>query len=293
MKKRAFLLIAVLAMTGTLCACERQSTGVMKTTGGKEQTVSEKEKVIDNNVEQIVGNANENSEPESVKSNKESAEIELTNILDEINTDIQPGTAGTYMNAVRVASHLLNWGVGTSMGTEEIKSQVLAWLSEKGNDEQVAFSQKLSNVYNAYQELLGLDDEELLVSAGGDMTGYPWSDSPVETIEAIIDVVQLPENEENIVEDQPTEEVDSDADDNENQEDFSEEIEEENPESSLENEDYPGEDVVEIINLQGETTTVYKLVDGRYMDRTNTVYIYDGKDTWTDTNGVEWNREVK
>ena len=293
MKKRAFLLIAVLTMAGTLCACERQSTGVMKTTGDKEQTVSEKEKVIDNNVEQIVGNANENSEPESVKSNKESAEIELTNILDEINTDIQPGTAGTYMNSVRVASHLLNWGVGTSMGTEEIKSQVLAWLSEKGNDEQVAFSQKLSNVYNAYQELLGSDDEELLVSAGGDMTGYPWSDSPVENIEAIIDVVQLPENEENIVEDQPTEEVDSDADDNENQEDFSEEIKEENPESSLENEDYPGEDVVEIINLQGETTTVYKLVDGRYMDRTNTVYIYDGKDTWTDTNGVEWNQEVK
>lgn len=94
MKKRVFLLIAVLAMAGTLCACERQSTGVMKTTGGKEQTVSEKEKVIDNNVEQIVGNANENIEPEPVRTNKESAEIELTNILDEINTDIQPGMSG-------------------------------------------------------------------------------------------------------------------------------------------------------------------------------------------------------
>ena len=103
---------------------------------------------------------------------------------------------------------------------------------------------------------------------------------------------KVPENEENIVEDQPTEAVDSDADDNENQEDFSEEIEDEDTESSLENEDYPGEDVVEIINLRGETTTVYKLVDGRYMDCTNTVYIYDGKDTWTDTNGVEWNQEV-
>ena len=125
------------------------------------------------------------------------------------------------------------------------------------------------------------------------MSGYPQSDSPVETIEAIIDVVQLPENEENIVEDQPTEAVDSDADDNENQEDFSEAIEDEDTESSLENEDYPGEDVVEIINLQGETTAVYKLVDGRYMDCTNTVYIYDGKDTQTDTNGVEWNLEVK
>ena len=84
------------------------------------------------------------------------------------------------------------------------------------------------------------------------LKGYPRSDSPVETIETIIDVVQLPENE-----------------------------------------DYPGEDVVEIINMQGEITTVYKLVDGRYMDCTNTVYIYDGKDTWTDTNGVEWNQEVK
>ena len=84
------------------------------------------------------------------------------------------------------------------------------------------------------------------------LKGDPWSDSPVETIETIIDVVQLPENE-----------------------------------------DYPGEDVVEIINMQRETTTVYKLVDGRYMNRTNTVYIYDGKDTWTDTNGVEWNQEVK
>ena len=41
--ERAFLLIAVLVMAGTLCACERQSTGVMKTTGGKEQTVSEKD----------------------------------------------------------------------------------------------------------------------------------------------------------------------------------------------------------------------------------------------------------
>ena len=28
------------------------------------------------------------------------------------------------------------------------------------------------------------------------------------------------------------------------------------------------------------------------MNPTNTVYIYDGKDTWTDTNGVEWNQEV-
>ena len=52
-------------------------------------------------------------------------------------------------------------------------------------------------------------------------------------------------------------------------------------------------DVEELVNQRGDETTVYLLADGRYMDRINAVYIYDGKDTWTDTNGVEWNQEVK
>ena len=55
----------------------------------------------------------------------------------------------------------------------------------------------------------------------------------------------------------------------------------------------PGEDVVELVNLRGDETTVYKLDDGRYMDRTSTVFIFDGVDTWTDENGVEWNKTVR
>ena len=41
-------------------------------------------------------------------------------------------------------------------------------------------------------------------------------------------------------------------------------------------------DVEELVNQRGDETTVYLLADGRYMDRINAVYIYDGKDTWTD-----------
>ena len=80
--------------------------------------------------------------------------------------------------------------------------------------------------------------------------------------------------------------------DDEIQVDYLEKTEEENSESSSENEDYPGEDVVEIVNLKGETTTVYKLADGRYMDRIERIFIFDGVDTWTDINGVEWNQAV-
>lgn len=80
--------------------------------------------------------------------------------------------------------------------------------------------------------------------------------------------------------------------DDEIQLDYLEKTEEENSESSSENEDYPGEDVVEIVNLKGETTTVYKLADGRYMDRIERIFIFDGVDTWTDINGAEWNQAV-
>lgn len=52
-------------------------------------------------------------------------------------------------------------------------------------------------------------------------------------------------------------------------------------------------DVAELVNLSGDETTVYLLADGRYMDRINAIYMFDGKDTWTDEAGVEWNEVVK
>ena len=172
---------------------------------------------------------------------------EFRDILDEIDTDIQPGTAGNGMNSIKTATHLFNWGVGTSMTTDEVKKETVSWLSDKGNSEQVEFSNKLASVYDAYQELLD-------------------SDAPVETIEAIVEVVQLPEEQ-------------TMNDSNSSTEKF-------------ENKDnWP--DVEELVNQRGDETTVYLLADGRYMDRINAVYIYDGKDTWTDEAGVEWNKAVK
>ena len=291
MKILSFTLIAVWGVA--LCACGSETTGSMTITEtGTEQTVEQNIGTEQTNSEE--SNTEKQSTVETSKSQqtKKESYVELDNVLDEINTEINPGTAGSGMNSIKVAARLLNWGVGTSMTTDEIKKETISWLSVMGNSDQVEFSSKLALVYKSYNKLLGPDAEQLLESAGCDDAAYPWSDSPVETIEAIIDVVQLPENGENMVENQPTEEDNLTTDDDESQEDFSEEIEEGNQESSLENEDYSGEDVVEIINLQGETTTVYKLADGRYMDRIERIFIFDGVDTWTDTNGVEWNQAV-
>ena len=191
---------------------------------------------------------------------------EFRDVLDEINTDIQLGTTGNGLISVKVAAHLLDWGVETSMTTDEVKKETVSWLSDKGNSEQVEFSNKLASVYDAYQKLLGSDAKELLEQAGCDDAAYSWSDAPVETIEAIVEVVQLPEEQ-------------TMDDSNSSTEKF-------------ENKDnWP--DVEELVNRRGDETTVYLLADGRYMDRINAVYIYDGKDTWTDEAGVEWNKAVK
>ena len=52
---------------------------------------------------------------------------------------------------------------------------------------------------------------------------------------------------------------------------------------------YPGADVVELVNLRGDTTTVYKLADGTYMVRIERRFTYNGTDTWIDEDGGEWN----
>ena len=51
------------------------------------------------------------------------------------------------------------------------------------------------------------------------------------------------------------------------------------------------EDVVELVNQAGDTTTVYKLADGRYLDRMDRFFTYDGVENWTCDDGSIWNRK--
>ncbi len=253
MKNKLFLMISVI-MVCSLCACGQQKTETMTST---ENSSTEQVVVSEDNSELATAEDN-NMEQTETKGQNQLQDVkpsykEFRDVLDEINTDIQPGTTGNGLISVKVAAHLLDWGVGTSMTTDEVKKETASWLSDKGNSEQMEFSNKLASVYDAYQKLLGSDAKNLLEQAGCDGAAYPWSDAPVETIEAIIEVVQLPE------------------------------------EQTMDN--WP--DVAGLVNQRGDETTVYLLVDGRYMDRINAVYIYDGKGTWTDESGVEWNEAVK
>lgn len=51
------------------------------------------------------------------------------------------------------------------------------------------------------------------------------------------------------------------------------------------------DDVAELVNPAGDTTTVYKLVDGRYLDRMDRYFTFDGLETWTCDDGSIWSRK--
>ena len=161
MKNKLFLMIMVV-MVCSLTACGQQETGTMTNTGNSTEQVVTSE----DNSELATAEDNKMEQTETKKQNQlqdvKPSYKEFRGVLDEIDLDIQPGTAGNGMNSIKTAAHLLNWGVGTSMTTDEIKKETVSWLSDKGNSEQVEFSNKFASVYDAYQKLLGSDAKNLL-----------------------------------------------------------------------------------------------------------------------------------
>ena len=190
--KKILLTVLTVMMMGALTAC-----------GQNGQIEETKETVQEKPVEQMTEDAAMDLESESEKA-KEVLEAEEAGndsealeedsgfpILDEIAKNVQVGTAGSFMTAVQAAVKLLDWGTATGLDTEEIKSATVTWMMDKGNDEQVAFAEKMALVDEAYQKLLGEDAEELLTSAGCEDAAYPWSDGPVESIEAVMEAIGL------------------------------------------------------------------------------------------------------
>ena len=126
-----------------------------------------------------------------VEETKETVQEEGTEqITEEAAIDLESEPEET-REVLEAAVKLLDWGTTTGLDTEEIKGATVARMMDKGNDEQVAFAEKMALVDEAYQKLLGEDAEELLTSAGCEDAAYPWSDSPVESIETVMEAIGL------------------------------------------------------------------------------------------------------
>ncbi len=108
-------------------------------------------------------------------------------ILDEIDQTVTIGTSGSSLSAVQAAVKLLDWGVNTGLGADEIGDAASAWMETKDEDRL----RKLELVDDAYQKLLTGEARELLDSAGCADTEIIWGSDPVEAVEAIMQAAGL------------------------------------------------------------------------------------------------------
>ena len=106
-------------------------------------------------------------------------------ILDEIDRNVTIGTSGSSLLAVQEAAKLLDWGVNTGLGADEISDATSTWLASK-NDNLTECLKKLELVDDAYKKLLTDEARELLDSVGCENVEITWGSDPVEPVEAIM-----------------------------------------------------------------------------------------------------------
>lgn len=111
-------------------------------------------------------------------------------ILDEIDRNVTIGTAGSSLLAVQEAVKLLDWGVNTGLGADEISGAASTWLAAKNNDLTDCLK-KLELMDEAYRKLLTDEARELLDSAGCEDVEITWGSDPVEPVEAIMQAAGL------------------------------------------------------------------------------------------------------
>ena len=86
--------------------------------------------------------------------------------------------------------NLLDWGVNTGLGADEISDATSTWLAARNNDLTDCLK-KLELVDDAYQKLLTDEARELLDSAGCEDVEITWGSDPVEPVEAIMQAAGL------------------------------------------------------------------------------------------------------
>ena len=111
-------------------------------------------------------------------------------ILDEIDTSVTVGTSGSSLLATQTAVKLLDWGMNTGLGTDEIKDAATMWLSQQGNNLDDCLH-KLSLVDGAYQRLLTDEAREILDAAGCAAVEITWGSERVAPVEAIMQAAGL------------------------------------------------------------------------------------------------------
>ena len=99
---------------------------------------------------------------------------DLVRLLDQVEENVFPGTAGSTATAVPYTAKLLDWCKSTGLSESEMISAENSWMRGKDKEE---LASKFTLILETYRQLMGKDAQGLLETAGYETDSYPWPDS--------------------------------------------------------------------------------------------------------------------
>lgn len=127
--------------------------------------------------------------PEETKSTLAAVQVqggdELTKLLDQIDDNVFPGTAGCTLTSVQYTVNLLDWCKTAGVSDSELRSIVSNWMTGKDTAE---LSRKFELVSDTYQRLMSDTAPDFLDSAGVQTDSYPWPEACRQVMATILEV---------------------------------------------------------------------------------------------------------
>ncbi len=127
--------------------------------------------------------------PEETKSTLAAVQVqggdELTKLLDQIEDNVFPGTAGCTLTSVQYTVNLLDWCKTAGVSDSELRGIVSNWMAGKDTAE---LSRKFELVSDTYQKLMSDTAADLLDAAGVRTDSCPWPEACRQVMATILEV---------------------------------------------------------------------------------------------------------
>ena len=111
---------------------------------------------------------------------------DLLKLLDQVEDNVFPGTAGSTATAVPYTAKLLDWCKSTGLSESEMISTENGWMRGKDKEELIS---KFTLILETYRQLMGQDAQSLMDAAGYETDSYPWPDSCTQIMDTLLETL--------------------------------------------------------------------------------------------------------
>lgn len=108
---------------------------------------------------------------------------DLVRLLDQVEDNVFPGTAGATLTAVPYTAKLLDWCKSTGISENEMVSALNSW--EQGKDKE-EIAKRFTLILDTYHTLTGDNAQDLFSAAGYETDSYPWPQACTQIMDTLL-----------------------------------------------------------------------------------------------------------